>query len=700
MSTMTEEQGVAGEPIEDEVGDDQRERDDASEAGSAAFEDDADNEEFDDEDEFEDEDEEFEDEDEEFGDEDEEFGNEDEEFGDEESGDEDEGFEDEESDDEDEFEDDDEESGDEDEEFDDEDEESDDEDEEFDDEDDQEIRFRYFGMTDVGLIREHNEDNFVVVDLAGEGPVLVGGEHPEPADPEPYDGILDGGLVLAVCDGMGGAAAGEVASQMAVDTIHEVMLDAIEDNRDRFAHRLVHSVEDAGSRIFSAAKMDRSRRGMGTTSTVAGFIDDTLFVGQVGDSRCYVLREGQLSLVTKDQSLVNQLIEAGQLTEEEAEQFEHSNIILQALGTTEDVSVDLTFLELRQGDRIMLCSDGLSGLVHAEMIREVMSDGDDIKAICARLVEMANAGGGHDNITCIICDVEGPGLKAPGDDAQLGYFQYPLPALDAIGEDGPAQEMTIKPGGRKPGADVKGAPRSGSASGGTQGFPWWIVVVVFAVLGIFAAVIGVGSGDGDDASPAEQAPSTVSRGSAPEASEVPVLVDGDFEGQLWIDGEERGAFSSGAALRLRLAPGAYRFEGRIGGDAVARQTVTVGADPVHVVLEMPEGNVGSAVAEPEASDEIVVVTSDPEPEPAEEEPSRDNPSDSERPVSSASGRSDTPRSDTPRSGPTDAPRPRPQTMRSGNGSSETGGSTSPAGMMPPSMAAPSSMTPEAPDNPF
>ncbi len=536
MSSMTEEQGVDGEPIEDKVGAGQR--DDVPEGERAAIAEDSENEEFDEgseAEEFDDEDEEFDDEeseDEEFDDEDEEFDDEeseDEEFDDEESEDEefdDEGSEDEEFDEgseDEEF--DDEESEDEDlddeEHADDEDEKFEDDDEEYEDEDDEEIRFRYFGMTDVGLIREHNEDNFVVVDLAGEGPVLVGGEHPEPADPEPYDGVLDGGLVLAVCDGMGGAAAGEVASQMAVDTIHEVMLDSLEENRDRFAHRLVHSIEDAGSRIFSAAKMDRSRRGMGTTSTVAGFIDDTLFVGQVGDSRCYVLREGELALVTKDQSLVNQLIEAGQLTEEEAEQFEHSNIILQALGTTEDVSVDLTFLELRQGDRIMLCSDGLSGLVHAEMIREVMSDGDDIKAICARLVEMANAGGGHDNITCIICDVEGPGLKEPGDGASPGYFQYPLPALNAIGEDGPARETTIKPGGRKPGADVKGNPGPSRNQSQSQGFPWWIVVVVFAVIGLLAAVYGVGGDDDTPEAPQEPTPSTVSRGTAAEVEAVP-----------------------------------------------------------------------------------------------------------------------------------------------------------------------------------
>ncbi|HJL32275.1 MAG TPA: protein phosphatase 2C domain-containing protein, partial [Polyangiaceae bacterium LLY-WYZ-15_(1-7)] len=294
------------------------------------------------------------------------------------------------------------------------------------------ITFRYFGLTDVGLVREHNEDNFTVVDLATEE-AWWGGEGEDANSPKE---ILEGelgpqGLVFAVCDGMGGAAAGEVASKMAVETIREVMLAGDPpQERDGFAHRLVYAIEEAGARIFSAAKMDRSRRGMGTTATVAGLVDRVLFIGQVGDSRCYVLRDGELSLVTKDQSLVNQLIEAGQLTEEEAEAFEHSNIILQALGTTEEVAVDLTFLELRQGDRLMLCSDGLSGLVHGEMIQEMMAEGDDLQAIAMKLVEMANAGGGHDNITCVVAEVGGEGLAAAEGAPAAIYQQYPLPPAD------------------------------------------------------------------------------------------------------------------------------------------------------------------------------------------------------------------------------------------------------------------------------
>jgi protein phosphatase len=387
---------------------------------------------------------------------------------------------------------------------------------------------RYFGRTDVGLVREHNEDNFLVVDLSAKRRGI---------DDATIDARLGkNGCIFAVCDGMGGAAAGEVASQMAVDTIFEVMDEGgTPRDRDEFARRLVRAVEEAGSRIFAAAKMDRTRRGMGTTATVAGLVDSTLFVGQVGDSRAYVLRGDRIALITKDQSLVNQLIEAGQLTEEEAEAFEHSNIILQALGTTEEVTVDLTFLELRRGDRLLLCSDGLSGLVHAEMMKDVLTGAEHLPDAAERLIAMANAGGGHDNITVVLVEFDGAELKEPNPDARAAYQQYPLPPAPADEPKVPSRAPQMKAGGAKPGADVKKgnpsiAPKAASAVGDDPengGSPLvWLgatVLIILVLVAIAWAISGSGSAPPEapvgvrdpGALPAEGAPAPASLACVP-----------------------------------------------------------------------------------------------------------------------------------------------------------------------------------------
>jgi serine/threonine protein phosphatase PrpC len=199
-------------------------------------------------------------------------------------------------------------------------------------------------------------------------------------------------------------------------------------SRNELARRLVRAIEAAGLRIYQEAKLDRTRRGMGTTVTAAALVDDHLFFAQVGDSRGYVLRNGQLVQLTRDQSLVNQLIEAGQLTEEEAETFEHNNIILQALGTADTVQVDLTFCELRRGDMLLLCSDGLSGMVRFDDIREVLRGTVEPIDACKLLTERANLAGGHDNITVVVVQFDGEGLRATGADVDaLKYCKYALP---------------------------------------------------------------------------------------------------------------------------------------------------------------------------------------------------------------------------------------------------------------------------------
>jgi PPM family protein phosphatase len=324
-----------------------------------------------------------------------------------------------------------------------------------------EIRVKLFARTDVGQIREHNEDNFLVADLTRKSRGLLEANRSGALGPH--------GSLFAVCDGMGGAAAGEIASQLAVDIVYERMVEGLLEgeplSRDELARRLVRAIEAAGLRIFQEAKLDRTRRGMGTTVTAAALVDDHLFFAQVGDSRGYLLRQGNLVQLTRDQSLVNQLIEAGQLTEEEAETFEHNNIILQALGTADTVQVDLTFCELRKGDKLLLCSDGLSGMVRFEDIREALRSMPEPIEACKLLTERANQAGGHDNITVIVAEFDGEGLRdAPTDGEPLKYRKYSLP------EETP--ENTER--NRRPSADAPPPPAPlpsmrGPGSSGPQG---------------------------------------------------------------------------------------------------------------------------------------------------------------------------------------------------------------------------------------
>jgi PPM family protein phosphatase len=321
-----------------------------------------------------------------------------------------------------------------------------------------EIRVKLFARTDVGQIREHNEDNFLVADLTRKTRGLLEANR---------SGVVgQHGALFAVCDGMGGAAAGEIASQLAVDILYERMADGLDEgrslSRDDLARRLVRGIEAAGLRIFQEAKLDRTRRGMGTTVTAAALVDDYLFFAQVGDSRAYVLRNARLVQLTRDQSLVNQLIEAGQLTEEEAETFEHNNIILQALGTADTVQVDLTYCELRRGDTLLLCSDGLSGMVRFEDIREILLSTPEPIDACKLLTERANQAGGHDNITVVVVQFDGDRLKDAAAGAEpLKYRKYALPeaAGDAMERPQRAPEMRpIRSQPSPPGAG-SGAPQ-------------------------------------------------------------------------------------------------------------------------------------------------------------------------------------------------------------------------------------------------
>jgi protein phosphatase len=279
-----------------------------------------------------------------------------------------------------------------------------------------EIKITVHGKTDVGLMREHNEDNFLVVDFAS-------AQRLPPEAPLDFS-LGEKGALFLVCDGMGGAAAGEVASTMAVESISSAIGGAGPLSRERFARRLRRSIEEANESIYVQSRDNQSERGMGTTCTAVGLVDSTMLIGQIGDSRCYVLRSGRLSQTTKDQSLAWQLIEAGAMTLEEAKGFEHANIILQALGVQERVEVVLSQVSLCRGDVVLVCSDGLHGPVSDDEIKRILLEEPDVKKACDRLVACANEHDGPDNITVVLARFDGSGLPEPGADEEVNFLVY------------------------------------------------------------------------------------------------------------------------------------------------------------------------------------------------------------------------------------------------------------------------------------
>ena len=286
------------------------------------------------------------------------------------------------------------------------------------------ILVHVFGRTDVGRTREHNEDAFVVADLTRGNATL---------QPEVRTHVVgDRGTLFMVADGMGGAAAGEIASAMAIEVVMREVTEALSGteapSEDDFASAIKKATAAANGQIHIFAQEHPEFRGMGTTATVAGLLGDTLFLAQVGDSRAYLVRNGVGRQITKDQSLMQKLIEAGEITEEEAEHSERRNIILQALGPEANIKVDLTHQQVRKGDILLLCSDGLSGQVRGEELAQIASEEADLVQACKRMIDRANENGGPDNITVIAARFDGEGLASPGGLDDVGHRVFALAA--------------------------------------------------------------------------------------------------------------------------------------------------------------------------------------------------------------------------------------------------------------------------------
>jgi protein phosphatase len=233
------------------------------------------------------------------------------------------------------------------------------------------------GLTDVGLRREANEDAYLV---------------------DPGRGLF------AVADGMGGHAAGEVASRLAIETLATSLApDEFPDSEEAMRDALVVAIQAANERIAQEIRAREALRGMGTTVVAALCRGSRLVVAHVGDSRAYLVRDGAIERLTRDHSWVNEQVQMGILSEEEAQRHPFRNVITRALGSAEPVNVDTVTRSLKHGDILLLCSDGLNGLVLDDAILEhVLASPGDLEKAARSLVDAANAAGGDDNVTVVL----------------------------------------------------------------------------------------------------------------------------------------------------------------------------------------------------------------------------------------------------------------------------------------------------------
>ncbi|MFI6921334.1 Stp1/IreP family PP2C-type Ser/Thr phosphatase [Nonomuraea spiralis] len=328
------------------------------------------------------------------------------------------------------------------------------------------IALRYAARSDVGLLREGNEDS-----------------------------AYASGRLLAVADGMGGHAHGEVASSVAIAAM--ASLEEAQQGGD-LLNAIEAAVRDANRRLHEMVGRDPSLKGMGTTLTAMLWNGTQVALVHVGDSRAYLLRRGELYQITHDHTLVQQLVDDGRITPEEAATHPQRSILLRALDGSGEVDPDLTLREAQVGDRYLLCSDGLSGVVSAETLHATLTNIDDPEEVVRQLIDLANRGGGPDNITCVLADVVelAEGQQVPVEAAVVGAagmtrlrggdqetspgrvsaVTAPQPAITGDDFDEPVAQAARRPGKRRRVwpvlVTVLGIGAVAVGAGGYLGYQW------------------------------------------------------------------------------------------------------------------------------------------------------------------------------------------------------------------------------------
>lgn len=278
------------------------------------------------------------------------------------------------------------------------------------------INLTIFAQTDIGRTRGGNEDNFLVFDLSS-GKYWVAHEE-GPQDVLTYVQEYYGSL-LAVADGEGGEVVGKAASRLAVETVRDRLLQLQEDKAYEtlpLYERLRLAIEEANSSIYIYGQADPDQWGFGVSFTAVAIQSSYAYAAQVGDSRAYLIRCGNIYQLTKDQSLVQQMVDAGQITEEEAQTHSYRVVIMQALGGHTTVNVEVSSIPLCQLDTLVLCSDGLSNKMRADEIMRIINSASDFKSACQSLISLANERGGEDNISVVIAQISGAALPLPDSD--------------------------------------------------------------------------------------------------------------------------------------------------------------------------------------------------------------------------------------------------------------------------------------------
>jgi serine/threonine protein phosphatase PrpC len=321
------------------------------------------------------------------------------------------------------------------------------------------VHLTVFGLTDVGAVRKNNEDTFLVADLAtgrtGLSPEVLS------------HSIGERGTLLLVSDGMGGAEAGEVASALVAKHMTAELGAAPMALKPEEAVR--SAVERTNDVVWREAIGARERRGMGATLVAALVRNSTAYITGVGDSRGYLMRAGRIRQITRDQSMVEAMVEAGALTREEANRHPQRNMILQAMGARPEVVVPIERVELRRGDVLVLCSDGLSSKLSAEEMRDCILSTGTLAEACRRMVELANYRGGEDNITVLLGELDGDNLPATPLGERLTRTLKPIAEFDfktgaGYAPQAPAQP-TVPLGSQSPEQPaVKGSEKPGVRS--------------------------------------------------------------------------------------------------------------------------------------------------------------------------------------------------------------------------------------------